>query len=118
MLILFGFIMYNLAGITLDIAIYERETPFLLWRVLAILGAAFIFIISWHPRLLFKSQEYEKQIDYDKISDIHGKIFVVKTVFNTLKIIPLYHPAVATYNPNNMDTLFEDFKKIKLAIQK
>ena len=54
----------------------------------------------------------------DKISNIHGKIFDVKTVFNALKILPLYHPAAAVYNPNNMDILLEDFKKIKLIIQK
>jgi DNA polymerase len=54
----------------------------------------------------------------DKISNIHGKIFDVKTVFNSLKIIPLYHPAVVTYNPKNMDILLEDFKKIKIIIQK
>ena len=73
MLILLGFIMYNLAGILLDIAIYDRETSFLLWRIIAIIAATFIFIISWYPRLLFKSQEYEKQIDYDKIRDIHKR---------------------------------------------
>lgn len=54
----------------------------------------------------------------EKISNIHGKIFDIKTVFNTFKFIPLFHPAVATYNPSTMDILLEDFKKIKFAIQK
>jgi len=27
-----------------------------------------------------------------------------------MKIIPLYHPAVATYNPNMKEILKEDFK--------
>ena len=31
------------------------------------------------------------------ISKIHGKIFKVKSLFENINIIPLYHPAVATY---------------------
>jgi uracil-DNA glycosylase family 4 len=37
----------------------------------------------------------------------------MNTLMGTIKIIPLYHPAVATYNPNTKDTLLEDFKIIK-----
>ena len=51
-------------------------------------------------------------LEPDKISKIRGKIFDVKTNFGDVKIIPLYHPAVATYNPNTMETLLEDFKAI------
>jgi len=40
------------------------------------------------------------------ISKIHGKIFSI----NDLKIIPLYHPAVATYNVNMKEVLKKDFK--------
>ena len=43
------------------------------------------------------------------ISKIHGKIFDT----DNFKIIPLYHPAVATYNMNMMETLKEDFKILK-----
>jgi len=44
------------------------------------------------------------------ISKIHGKVFEVENLFDSLKIIPLYHPAVATYNPNMKKILKEDFK--------
>jgi DNA polymerase len=46
----------------------------------------------------------------DKISKIHGKVFTVSTITGIVKIVPLYHPAVATYNPNMMGTLLDDFK--------
>ena len=53
-------------------------------------------------------------LDYDKISTVRGKKFNVNTLFGTMKIIPLYHPAVATYNPNTRNILLDDFKIIKL----
>jgi uracil-DNA glycosylase len=46
----------------------------------------------------------------DGISKIHGKIFEASNLFGSLKIIPLYHPAVVTYNPNMKNLLKEDFK--------
>jgi uracil-DNA glycosylase family 4 len=46
----------------------------------------------------------------DKISKIHGKVFTVSTIAGVQKIVPLYHPAVATYNPNMKGTLLDDFK--------
>ena len=55
-------------------------------------------------------------LKYDKISNIHGKIFQTNTVFGKLTIIPLYHPAVATYNPNTKNILLDDFKVIKKII--
>jgi len=44
------------------------------------------------------------------ISKIHGKVFEAKSLFKTIKIIPLYHPAVATYNINMKKILKDDFK--------
>jgi len=52
-------------------------------------------------------------LKYDKISKIHGKTYRVDTLFGHIYIIPLYHPAVATYNPMIKNQLFEDFKVIK-----
>jgi len=60
---------------------------------------------------------FEKfSLNYDKISNVHGKVFQLNTLMGTIKIIPLYHPAVATYNPNTKDTLLEDFKIIKKVL--
>ena len=43
------------------------------------------------------------------ISKIHGQIFSA----DNFKIIPLYHPAVATYNPNMKEALKKDFEILK-----
>ncbi|OGN05612.1 MAG: hypothetical protein A3B99_01540 [Candidatus Yanofskybacteria bacterium RIFCSPHIGHO2_02_FULL_44_12b] len=47
------------------------------------------------------------------ISQMHGKIFEAETLFGKIKIIPLYHPAVAVYNSNMKTTLIDDFKILK-----
>lgn len=48
-----------------------------------------------------------------KISQVHGKSFKVQTLNGEVRILALYHPAVATHNPNYKQVLFEDFKKLK-----
>jgi uracil-DNA glycosylase family 4 len=48
----------------------------------------------------------------DKISKIHGKVFKVSTIAGIKKIVPLYHPAVATYNPGMKEVLVDDFKEL------
>lgn len=52
-----------------------------------------------------------------KISEAHGKPIYIKCDWNKKQLIcPLYHPAVALYNPNNKTTLFSDFKQISQII--
>jgi len=53
----------------------------------------------------------------EPISRVHGKVFEARTLIGRIKILPLYHPAAALYNPRLKDTLFEDFKKIKEVIE-
>jgi len=45
----------------------------------------------------------------DSISKIHGQVFD----YDEIKIIPLYHPAVAVYNANMKETLKTDFQILK-----
>ncbi len=54
----------------------------------------------------------------DKISNIHGNIYKIDNKLQNIKIIPLYHPAFAIYNKNIKNTLFNDFKSIKKALNK
>jgi len=65
----------------------------------------------------FATEFIMKRFDLDKelqgISKIHGKIFNVSTLTGIIKIIPLYHPAVATYNSNMLETLKKDFEVLK-----
>lgn len=53
---------------------------------------------------------------FEVISKIHGKIFRIKTNWGEVSLIPLYHPAVAVYNRNQLSTLKKDFLKIKKII--
>ena len=48
----------------------------------------------------------------EKIGKIHGKVFSIRTIVGSKKIIPLYHPATATYNAEMKPILKEDFKAI------
>ncbi len=52
----------------------------------------------------------------EPISRIHGKIFEARTLMGRIRIVPLYHPAAALYNPGLRETLFEDFRKLKNLI--
>jgi len=51
-----------------------------------------------------------------KISAVHGQTFDVKTEFGVKKIVPLFHPAVVTYNSTKLDVLIKDFKVFKAYI--
>ncbi|HXK40702.1 MAG TPA: uracil-DNA glycosylase [Candidatus Paceibacterota bacterium] len=44
------------------------------------------------------------------ISKIHGKVFDAQADYGSIKIIPLYHPAVAVYNNGMKEALANDFK--------
>lgn len=48
------------------------------------------------------------------ISQVHGRAFSIKGQ----AYMALYHPAVGLYNGSMRPTLFDDFKKIKIAINK
>lgn len=52
------------------------------------------------------------------ISRIHGRSFKTKNLFQDITIIPFYHPAVATYNPNMKGILEKDFEILKLVTDK
>jgi uracil-DNA glycosylase len=54
----------------------------------------------------------------ESISRMHGRIFFastegIKINYGTIKVIPLYHPAVAVYNSNMKEELIKDFQILK-----
>lgn len=53
------------------------------------------------------------EIQLEKISSIHGKVFLTDTKSGKIKIIPIYHPAATIYNKKLKNILFEDIKTIK-----
>lgn len=53
----------------------------------------------------------------ETISKMHGKVFEAKTVSGKkINIVPLYHPAVAVYNRNQLPLLKKDFEVLKKVI--
>ncbi len=48
------------------------------------------------------------------ISTLHGRVFEqVEDIFNRIKVVALYHPAVAVYNPEQYSLLQKDFSILK-----
>lgn len=54
-----------------------------------------------------------------KISAVHGQPKVANGIWQPRQVyLPLFHPAVALYDPRKREVLFEDFKKIPLILKK
>lgn len=60
---------------------------------------------------IMRKMELEAQLK--SISQMHGKIFDAEVSYGKIKVIPLYHPAVAIYNRTTKDTLMKDFQVLK-----
>ena len=62
---------------------------------------------------MFILKKYMLHDKLEGISKLHGKVFKITNLFGTMELIPLYHPAVATYNPDMIDVLIKDFKLLE-----
>jgi len=51
--------------------------------------------------------------EIEKIGKVHGKAFDTETSYGTIKIVCLFHPAVAVYNSKRKDELMKDFEILK-----
>lgn len=58
-------------------------------------------------------QKFQLLWELKPISQIHGKVFDAKASYGDIKIITLYHPAVALYQNSLKQKMIEDFKTIK-----
>jgi uracil-DNA glycosylase family 4 len=56
---------------------------------------------------------YGLSAELEPISKLHGKIFETRVERELVKMVPLYHPAVALYNGSTRELLKEDFKVLK-----
>ena len=87
----------------------EACTPYLDRQIEAI-NPKIISPLGRHSmNFLMKKFNLEDKIDL--ISKIHGKIFDIE---NDIKLVPLYHPAVAVYNANMKEILIKDFEILKI----
>jgi DNA polymerase len=83
--------------------------PFLDKQLELINPSVIIPMGSFATSYVFKKYD----IPFTKISELHGKLITKKTLFGSLHLLPLYHPAVATYNPNKISVLLEDIKQVQ-----
>ena len=81
-------------------------------RQIEIIGPRIICPLGRYS-MKFLMEKFGLKNEIQPISKIHGKVFEVKNLFWNIKIIPLYHPAVATYNPNMKKILERDFQVLK-----
>jgi len=60
--------------------------------------------------MAYLMKKFELEEKDEPISNLHGKIFKIKTSYGMIKLAILYHPAVAVYNPHKFRILEKDFK--------
>jgi len=92
-------------------------------EVQACVGSLDIQIKTVNPQVIATLGKYATTYIFEKfglsqsnISSVHGKVFDIETPAGPKKIIPLFHPAVATYDPNKIDILLKDFEIFKTIL--
>jgi uracil-DNA glycosylase len=85
----------------------DRQLEIIKPKVIATLG-------RFSMQYIMERYGLEKEVDV--ISKLHGKIFETNMSYGKVKVLPLYHPAVAIYNQASKETLKEDFKILKTLI--
>lgn len=48
----------------------------------------------------------------EKISALHGGVLKARADYGEIAVIPMFHPAIALYNPGRKDTLRQDFRSL------
>ena len=91
-----------------EIALYA---PFL-DRQIEIIKPKVIVLLGRHA-MKYVMEKFDLSWQIDGISKIHGTIFDADATYGKIKIIPLYHPAVALYNPESKEVMMKDFQKLK-----
>jgi len=63
--------------------------------------------------MCFLMEKFGLENKIEPISKIHGKVFRAINLFQEIKIVPLFHPAAALYNPKIKKVMKKDFKIFK-----
>ncbi len=95
-----------------EIALYspflDRQIEIIQPKVIATLGRF---------SMAYVMQKFGLAAELQTISKIHGKVFNAKTSYGDIKVIPLYHPAVALYQNSLKAEMFKDFEILKKFIK-
>ena len=81
----------------------DRQIEIIQPKVIATLG---------RYSMAYIMQKFQLPWELKPISQIHGKVFDAKVSYGNVKVVPLYHPAVALYQNSLKQQMFEDFKAI------
>lgn len=84
--------------------------PFLDRQIEIIKPKVIVTLGRFSMEYIMKKFNLEKELDV--ISKIHGKVFETETSFGKIKIIPLYHTAVAIYYRTQLPQLKQDFEQL------
>jgi DNA polymerase len=57
--------------------------------------------------------KFNLELELEPIGKAHGKVYDTEAAYGPIKIVPLYHPAVAVYNSHTLDQLKKDFEVLK-----
>jgi DNA polymerase len=94
-----------------EIALYS---PFLIEQ-LEILKPQIIVTLGRFS-MKFMLEQLDVPEKTETISALHGKLLTGKLAYGDVKVLALYHPAVALYNGNTYKTLEKDFQALKQFI--
>lgn len=92
----------------------ERYSPFLDRQIQIIQPKVIATLGRFSMEYIMKKFGLEAELE--SVGRIHGRIFDSHTDYGDVKIIPLYHPAVALYDGNQIDVLKKDFKVLKSVL--
>ena len=59
-------------------------------------------------------KKFDLELELEPISKAHGKIYHGQASYGKIDIATLYHPCVAVYNPNNLESLKKDFEILRI----
>jgi uracil-DNA glycosylase len=82
----------------------DRQIEIIQPKIIATLGRYSMYYIM---------PKFGLELELEPISKNHGKVFDGQASYGSIKVVPLYHPAVAVYNSHTLDLLKKDFEVLK-----
>lgn len=92
----------------------ELYAPFLLQQIRLISPSIIATLGRFSMEFVMREMGLEGKIE--KISLIHGKVFVTPPEHGSRQVIPMLHPAVALYNGSQKKVLADDFEILSAAL--
>ncbi|OGG13411.1 hypothetical protein A3D77_04925 [Candidatus Gottesmanbacteria bacterium RIFCSPHIGHO2_02_FULL_39_11] len=92
----------------------ELYSPFLIEQLEIIQPKVIATLGRFSMKFILEQLNVPEQTQ--SISILHGRLLSGKLSFGDVKVLALYHPAVALYNGNTYNTLEKDFQALKQFI--